>query len=58
MAFHFVTHAIDGLLEGKKSTVVCHNAGGFSYKEIHEVAFKQYQISPTLMKLGKEYGHI
>jgi len=57
MAFHFVTHAIDGLLEGKKSTVVCHNGGGFNYKEIHEVAFKQYQINDTLMKLGKEYGH-
>ena len=29
MAFHFVTHAIDGLLAGRKSAVICYNDGGF-----------------------------
>ena len=56
MAFHFVTHAIDGLLEGRKSMVVCHNNGGFNYKHINDVAFKHYKIDTELMKLGREYG--
>jgi len=55
MAFHFITHAIDGLLNGKKSTVVCHNHGGFHYKEIDQVVFGKHQISKALMELGKEY---
>ena len=57
MAFHFVTHAIDGLLEGKKSAVVCYNAGDFDYKNIEDVAFKKYEITPELLKLGMEYGN-
>ena len=57
MAFHFITHAIDGLLEGKKSAVVCYNTGGFNHKKIEDVAFKKYKINPSLLKLGQEYGH-
>jgi len=57
MAFHFVTHAIDGLLDGRKSAVVCHNDGGFNYKDIDEVAFKPHKISETLLQLGREYAH-
>jgi len=57
MAFHFVTHAIDGLLEGNKSSVICYNTGGFNHKKIEEVAFKKYEINPELLKLAKEYGH-
>ncbi len=56
MAFHFVTHAIDGMLAGNKASVVCYNLGGFSYKKIEDVAFKTSQISPDLLKLGEEYG--
>lgn len=56
MAFHFVTHAIDGLLEGRKSSVVCYNFGGFGYKNIEDVAFKTSKICPDLLKLGAEYG--
>jgi len=56
MAFHFVTHAIDGLLEGHTSSVICYNDGGFNHKKIEEVAFKKYQINEGLLKLGKEYG--
>jgi len=56
MAFHFVTHAIDGLLEGEKSFVVCYNEGGFNHKKIEEVAFKKYQIKDDLLKLGSEFG--
>ena len=56
MAFHFVTHAIDGLLEGYKSSVICYNEGGFNHKKIDEVAFKKYHINEGLLKLGREYG--
>jgi 6-phosphofructokinase 1 len=57
MAFDFVTYAIDGLLGGKRESVVCYSDGGFGYKKISDVAFKDYTISDTLLQLGKEYGH-
>lgn len=56
MAFHFVTQAIDVLLEGNKSSVICYNDGGFNHKKIEEVAFKKYQIKEDLLKLGMEFG--
>ena len=58
MAFHFVTHAIDGLLEGNKCSVICYSGCGFHHKHIDNVAFKKYQINSDLLKLGMEYGHI
>ncbi len=56
MAFHFVTHAIDGLIEGNKSSVVCYSDAGFNHKKIEDVAFKKYQINSDLLKLAMEYG--
>ncbi len=56
MAFHFVTHAIDGLLDGHKSAVVCYNKGTFSHQNIEEVAYKKYQISEGLLAMGREFG--
>ena len=56
MAFHFVTQAIDGILEGNRSSVVCYNSGGFNHKKIEEVAFQKYHIKEELLKLGREYG--
>jgi len=56
MAFDFVTHAIDGLLEGNKSSVICYNEGSFNHKGIENVAFKKYQINAELLKLGREFG--
>ncbi|HEY9129100.1 MAG TPA: 6-phosphofructokinase [Sulfurovum sp.] len=56
MAFHFVTHAIDGLLVDEPCSVVCYNNGGFNHKKIEEVAFQKYQIKDELLKLGMEYG--
>ena len=58
MAFHFVTHAINGLLEGNKSSVICYNDAGFNHKKIEDVAFKKYQINSDLLKLGMEYGYM
>jgi 6-phosphofructokinase 1 len=56
MAFNFVTQAIDGLLEGNESSVICYNNGGFNHKKIEDVAFKKYQINAELLKLGMEFG--
>ena len=56
MAFHFVTHAIDALLGGEKSAVICYNDGGYDLKQIEDVSFKKSLISEDLLKLGMEYG--
>ena len=56
MAFHFVTHAIDGLLEGNQSSIVCYNHGGFDHKNIEEVAFRKHHMKEDLLKLGREFG--
>ncbi len=56
MAFNFVTYAIDGLLEGKTSSVVCFSDCGFNYKHIDDVAFGKSSIDSDLLKLGMEYG--
>lgn len=56
MAFHFVTHAIDSLLAGNKSSVICYREGGFRHEKIEDVAFKKYKINDDLVKLGREYG--
>jgi len=56
MAFHFVTKAIDGLLGGEHSSVVCYAKGGFGYRTIEEVAFKKATIPDELLQLGMEFG--
>ena len=58
MAFHFVTHGIDAMLAGEKSSVICYNDGGFDRKEIADVSFKKASIPDDLMQLGMEYGHL
>jgi len=55
MAYRFVTSAIDGLIAGERSSVVCYNEGGFLHKDIKEIAFKKYTICADLLKLGMEY---
>jgi 6-phosphofructokinase 1 len=57
MAFHFVTNAIDGLLEGKTDSVVCYNDGGFGYRSIKEIASSDHTVNNALIELGREYGH-
>jgi 6-phosphofructokinase 1 len=58
MAFDFITHAIDGLLQGNKSSVICYNEGAFNHKKIEDVAFKKYQLKSDLVRLGMEFGCI
>ncbi|MCW8820607.1 MAG: 6-phosphofructokinase [Sulfurovum sp.] len=56
MAYDFVTHAIDGMLDGNASSVICYGGGGFNYKDIEDVAFRENHIKPELLNLGLEFG--
>jgi len=58
MAYKFVSHAIDALLDGKKDTIVCFNDGGFSYKSIAEVAFKKYILDKELLTHLQELNNV
>jgi len=54
MAYKFVSHAIDALLNNQTNSVVCFNEDGFSYKSIDEVAKRKYRLDNTLLKSLKE----
>lgn len=56
MAYDFVTHAIDGMLGGNASSVVCYEGGRFNYKDIEDVAFREHHIKAELLNLGFEFG--
>lgn len=55
MAYKFVNHAIDGLLEGRAESVICYTKKGFEYKSINEVASKKYQIDSELLSYLKKF---
>ena len=55
MAFQFVSQSIDGLLAGKKCSVICYSNCGFQHKQIEEVAFKKSQIKDDILKLGFKF---
>jgi len=48
MAYKFITYAIDGLLSGKKESVICYNTDGFSYESIEDVT-QPYTLDPQLL---------
>ncbi|MDD5117315.1 MAG: 6-phosphofructokinase, partial [Sulfuricurvum sp.] len=54
MAYKFVTHAIDALLEGKTHSVICYNKSHFNFKTIDEVALHPYRLDEELLILGRE----
>jgi len=54
MAYQFVTHAIDALLEGKNNSVICYTKSHFNFKSIDEVALNPYQLDEELLSLGRE----
>ena len=54
MAYRFVTEAIDGLMEGRKDSVICYNNSRFSYKSIDEVANQPKMLDPDLLKLAQK----
>ncbi|WP_264299375.1 6-phosphofructokinase [Sulfurimonas paralvinellae] len=49
MAYKFVSHAIDGLLNEQHDSVICYNDGGFTHKSIQDVAFQKYQLDSELL---------
>ncbi len=54
MAYKFVTHAIDALLEGKNNSVICYSKSHFNFKSIDEVALNPYRLDEELLTLGRE----
>ena len=50
MAYKFVTHAINGLLDGKKESIICYTQKGFLHKSIDEVAFKPHHLDKELLE--------
>ena len=56
MAYRFVTHAIDTLLEGNKSGIVCYRDGGFDIRSVFDVVSNRYSIPQELLLLGEEYN--
>ncbi len=53
MAYRFITHAIDGLLNGEKESVVCYSKSNFNYKSVNYIASHTYEIEPELLKLAE-----
>jgi len=58
MAYKFVSHAIDALLNNQTDSVVCFNEDGFSYKSIDEVAKQSYKLDSELLKSLKEMQNV
>jgi len=52
MAYRFVNEAINGLLSGRKDSIICYNDSHFNYKSIDEVANQPYTLDPELLKLA------
>ncbi len=53
MAYKFVNHAIDGLLDGNKMNVICYAKNGFEFKTIEEVTSKKKELDPELLSYLK-----
>lgn len=55
MAYKFVNHAIDGLLEGRDESIICYTKKGFEHKSIDEVVNKKYQLDSKLLGYLKKF---
>ncbi len=53
MAYRFVREAINGLLAGRKDSIICYNNSHFNYKSIDDVAYQPYILDPELLKLAR-----
>ena len=51
MAYKFVNHAIDTLLDANNESIVCYTSQGFSLKSINEVVNTPFTLDPSLIKL-------
>ncbi len=54
MAYKFINHAIDALLENINSSVICYTKNGFVYKNIDEVTSKKYMLDSELISYLKK----
>ncbi|MDP2076992.1 MAG: 6-phosphofructokinase [Sulfuricurvum sp.] len=54
MAYQFVTHAINALLEGNNNSIICYTKSHFNFKSITEVALQPYRLDEALLTLGRE----
>ena len=52
MAYRFITQAIDGLLSGKKDSIICYNDSKLNYKSIDEVVNQPYKLDSELLRLA------
>jgi 6-phosphofructokinase 1 len=50
MAYKFIAHAMNGLLDGKDESVICYTKNGFEYKSIDEVTSKKKELDSELLK--------
>ncbi|MDF1874324.1 6-phosphofructokinase [Sulfurimonas sp. SAG-AH-194-I05] len=50
MAYKFITHAINALLNSTNKSIVCYDTNGFSLKSIDTVVNKQKELDTNLLK--------
>lgn len=50
MAYKFVKHAIDFLLDGNDESVICYTKDGFKHKSINEVTNNPYRLDTSLLR--------
>ena len=50
MAYKFINHAIDGLLQNKDESIICYTKTGFEYKSIDKVANTKYELDNELLR--------
>ena len=49
MAYEFISKAINGLLENRNESVICHDSFGFNYKSIEDVTSKKKELDSELL---------
>lgn len=49
MAYKFVNHAINALLDGKEENIICYTKGGFVLRSIEEVVGNRKELDPELL---------
>lgn len=49
MAYKFITHAVDGLVDNKDESVICYTKSGFEFKSINEVTSKTKELDSELL---------
>ena len=49
MAYKFITHAINSLLDGKEESIICYTKTGFNFKSIREVTSTTKTLDKELL---------